>query len=170
MAIPNDKEQLLHAIDSTYQKLRRELSTIPVELTDRKELTGHANNTRMSINNLVAYLIGWGQLVIKWHDRTRKGLDVDFPETGYKWNELGQLAQKFYTDYEHDGFQALLALLDTTTGTIREIVATTTNTELYETARYGKWTFGRLIQLNTSSPFKNATGRIRTWKKTKQLK
>jgi len=36
-------------------------------------------------------------------------------------------------------------------------------------AWYDKWTFGKMIQLNTSSPFKNAKDRIRKWKKTKQL-
>ena len=35
---------------------------------------------------------------------------------------------------------------------------------------YDKWTSGKMIQLNTSSPFKNAKDRIRKWKKIKQLK
>jgi hypothetical protein len=26
-------------------------------------------------------------------------LPVDFPETGYRWNALGELAQKFYADH-----------------------------------------------------------------------
>lgn len=71
----------------------------------------------MSIHNLVAYLIGWGQLVLKWNDRKSQGHEVDFPETGFKWNELG-----------------------------------------------------KMIQLNTASPFKNATARIRKWKKTRHLR
>ena len=49
----------------------------------------------MSVSDLVAYLIGWGELVLKWNEKKEKREKVDFPETGYKWNELGKLAKKF---------------------------------------------------------------------------
>lgn len=52
----------------------------------------------MSVASLVACLIGWNLLVLKWCDAKARGLPVDFPETGYKWNEPGNLAQKFYID------------------------------------------------------------------------
>jgi len=169
MAIPKDKDELQKAIVDNYKKLTTELSNIPIELTEKKELDGHSKNTLMSINNLVAYLIGWGQLVLKWNDKKSKGLDVDFPETGFKWNELGQLAQKFYKDYENDNFKTLTAKLDNTTNEILKLIKSKTNTELYEVAWYDKWTLGRMIQFNTSSPFKNAKDRIRKWKKVKQV-
>jgi hypothetical protein len=133
-------------------------------------LKGHSKNTVMSINNLLAYLVGWGQLVLKWNHNTCHGLEVDFPDTGFKWNELGLLAQKFYKDYENDDFITLQEKLNTTTREILKLIESKTNEELYETAWYGKWTLGRMIQLNTSSLCKNATNRIRQWKKRVQLK
>ncbi len=166
MAIPKHKDELIEAITDNYKKLLRELSNIPIELTEKAALEGHSKNTLMSINNLVAYLVGWGQLVLKWHDKKSNGLDVDFPETGFKWNELGLLAQKFYKDYENDGFNTLISKLDITTNEILKLVENKTNQELYEMAWYDKWTLGKMIQLNTSSPFKNATNRIRKWKKS----
>jgi hypothetical protein len=51
-----------------------------------------------------------------------------------------------------------------------KLIESKTNEELYEIAWYDKWTFGKMIQLNTSSPFQNAKDRIRKWKKIKQLK
>lgn len=123
----------------------------------------------MSINNLVAYLVGWGQLVLKWNDKKEKGLHVDFPETGFKWNELGQLAQKFYEDYKKDDFKTLIEKLDNTTNEVLKLIESKTNIELYGLAWYDKWSLGKMIQLNTSSPFRNAKDRIRKWKKTKQL-
>jgi hypothetical protein len=170
MAIPKDKDELLKAIVDNYKKLTTELANIPIDLTEKKELDGHSKNTLMSINNLVAYLVGWGQLVLKWNDKKSKGLEVDFPETGFKWNELGQLAQKFYMDFEKDDFKTLNVKLNKTTNEILKLIERKTNKELYETAWYDKWTFGKMIQLNTSSPFKNAKDRIRKWKKLKQLK
>lgn len=170
MTIPKDKDELLKAIVDNYKKLTTELSNIPIDLTEKKELDGHSKNTLMSVNNLVAYLVGWGQLVLKWNDKKSKGLDVDFPETGFKWNELGQLAQKFYKDYENDNFKILNAKLDKTTNEILKLIESKTNKDLYETVWYDKWTLGKMIQLNTSSPFRNAKDRIRKWKKVKQLK
>lgn len=169
MAIPKDKDELTKAINDNYKKLTEELSNIPIDLTKTKDLDGHSKNSLMSINDLVAYLVGWGQLVLKWNDKKSKGLSVDFPETGFKWNELGQLAQKFYKDYETDDFKTLNKKLDKTTNDILKLIESKTNNELYETAWYDKWTLGKMIQLNTSSPFKNAKDRIRKWKKTKQL-
>ncbi len=170
MAIPKDKDELLKAITDNYKKLTTELANIPIELTEKKELDGHSKNTFMSINNLVAYLVGWGQLVLKWNDIKSKGLEVDFPERGFKWNELGLLAQKFYKDYEKDNFKTLNRKLDKTTNEILKLIESKTNKELYEMAWYDKWPLGKMIQLNTSSPFKNAKDRIRKWKKIKQLK
>jgi hypothetical protein len=170
MAIPKDKDELLKAIADNYKKLSTELTNIPIDLTELKELEGHAKNTLMSIKDLLAYLVGWGQLVLKWQDRKEKGLEVDFPETGFKWNELGLLAQKFYKDYEKEDFKMLIKKLDKTTKEILKIIESKSNVELYEMAWYDKWTLGKMIQLNTSSPFKNAKDRIRKWKKIKQLK
>jgi hypothetical protein len=165
MAIPKDKDELLKVIIDNYKKLTVELLNIPFNLTEKKELDGHSKNTLMSINDLVAYLVGWGQLVLKWNEKKSKGLEVDFPETGFKWNQLGQLAQKFYKDYESDDFKMLTAKLDNTTNEILKLIESKTNIELYETDWYDKWTLGKMIQLNTSSPFKNAKDRIRKWKK-----
>jgi hypothetical protein len=148
--------------------LKIELVNIPIELTGLKELDGHSNNTLMSVNNLMGYLIGWGQLVLKWNDLKSQGLAVDFPETGFKWNKLGKLAQKFYKDYQEDDFMVLIKKLDETVNEILKLIESKTTKELYETTWYDKWTLGKMIQLNTSSPFKNARDRIRKWKKTKQ--
>jgi hypothetical protein len=170
MAIPKDKDELLKAITDNYKKLTSELVNIPIDQAEKKELDGHSKNTLMSLNNLIAYLVGWGQLVLKWNEKRNKGLNINFPETGFKWNELGLLAQKFYTDYEKDDFKTLLKKLEKTTNEILKLIESKTNGELYEIAWYDKWTLGRMIQLNTSSPFKNAKDRIRKWKKMKQLK
>ncbi len=165
MAVPQDKAELQAAIQTNYDKLRSELLSITSESARRKELQGHAKDALMSVNNLLSYLIGWGQLVLKWVDKTAQGLPVDFPETDYQWNQLGKLAKKFYADYEHEDFDTLQQLLDQTVADLRAMIAKKSNEELYNIAWYGKWTLGRMIQFNTSSPYANARGRIRKWKK-----
>lgn len=165
MAVPTNKEELQKAITENFSKLSNELSTIPYEMTSAQELDGHSKNTLMSINNLLSYLIGWGELVLKWNIKKDNNEVVDFPETGYKWNELGKLAQKFYKDYQDDDFIVLQEKLDKTVHEILAVIKNKSNKELYEVSWYEKWTLGRMIQFNTASPYSNARGRIRKWKK-----
>lgn len=170
MAVPQNKEELQKAINTNFEKLQQELKTIPQEITDIQELEGHSKGTLMSINNLLAYLVGWGELVLKWNKRKDNDEPVDFPETGYKWNELGKLAQKFYEDYKDDDFNKLSKKLQKTVNQILELIESKSNEELYEISWYEKWTLGRMIQFNTSSPYTNARGRIRKWKKERNVK
>lgn len=170
MAVPINKEELQKAIISNYTKLKKELLTIPFEKTSINELEGHSKGTLMSINNLISYLVGWGELVIKWNEKKDNNEAVDFPETGYKWNELGKLAQKFYEDFKDDDFNSLIIKLDKTVETILLLIENKSNKELYEVTWYEKWTLGRMIQFNTSSAYLNAKNRIRKWKKTQNTK
>ncbi|OPC25721.1 hypothetical protein BAX95_02095 [Elizabethkingia meningoseptica] len=169
MPVPTTKEELLKVIQNNYIKLKKELETIPLEQTTIQELEGHAKGTMMSINNLLAYLIGWGELVLKWNRKKDHNEPVDFPETGYKWSELGKLAQKFYEDYNEDDFSVLTDKLDKTVHAIIDLIEHKYNEELYGIGWYDKWTLGRMIQFNTASPYINARGRIRKWKKERGI-
>lgn len=166
MPVPQNKEELIFEIENNYTKLKKDLETIPTELTKEKSLEGHVKGTSMSVSDLVAYLIGWGELVLKWNRKKENGEPVDFPESGYKWNELGKLAQKFYADYETLNYPELLSALDKTVGNIQKLIKNNTNEQLYEKSWYDKWTKGKMIQLNTSSPYKNARSRVRKWQRT----
>ncbi len=170
MAIPQNKNELIDEIESSYHKLQTELKYVPDNLTKIKSLEGHAKGTNMSVCNLVAYLIGWGNLVLKWHKIKEQGKEPDFPETGYKWNELGKLAQKFYADYDDDDYQTLLKKCDKVVKDILNLIKKNDNKTLYESLWYEKYTMGRMIQFNTSSPYKNAYTRIRKWKKQQGVK
>ncbi|KLE00847.1 ClbS/DfsB family four-helix bundle protein [Aliarcobacter butzleri] len=165
MAVPVNKEELILAINTNYKKLKKELENIPIELTTLKDLEGHSKGTLMSINNLLSYLLGWQELVLKWNVKKQNKEEVDFPETGYKWNQLGKLSQKFYEDYKNDDFNTLLFKLDKKVEEILKLIENKSNKELYEVSWYEKWTLGRMIQFNTSSPYANAKARIRKWKK-----
>ncbi|MFX7629046.1 ClbS/DfsB family four-helix bundle protein, partial [Acinetobacter baumannii] len=69
MAVPQSKTELLSAIEVSFDKLMTDLRAVPLDLADDCGLDGHAAGTRMSIANLVSYLIGWNELVLKWLDR-----------------------------------------------------------------------------------------------------
>ncbi len=168
MAVPINKEELQNAIKTNYKKFNQELSSISKEQALIKNMEGHSKGTMMSVNNLLAYLVGWGNLVLKWNYKKDNNETVDFPETGFKWNELGKLAQSFYEKYDED-FPTLLKQLDSTVSEILDLIESKSNKDLYEVPWYNQWTLGRMIQFNTSSPFANARSRIRKWKKEQKM-
>ncbi|MFP9228265.1 ClbS/DfsB family four-helix bundle protein [Pectobacterium cacticida] len=170
MPVPENKAALIKAINSQFALLMKKLDAVPVEHAFLPLMAGHAQGTSMSAANLVSYLLGWGHLVLKWHDHEALGLPIDFPETGYRWNQLGLLAQKFYQDYAHiTDWTTLVAQLVANKQAIVALIARYTDEQLYGECWYGKWTRGRMIQFNTASPYKNATGRLRAWQKTVSL-
>ncbi|SFW89000.1 ClbS/DfsB family four-helix bundle protein [Chitinophaga sancti] len=168
MGVPTNKTELEKAIRLNYGSLLKELSSITYKEATKKELEGHTKGSLMNVHDLVAYLVGWGELVLKWNRLMDNGEPVDFPETGYKWNELGKLAQKFYIDHAASDYKHLLEKLDATVTEILSLIAGKSNQQLYGTPWYTKWTLGRMIQFNTSSPYANARARIRKWKKSKE--
>ena len=151
MGIPSNKAELLLAIDTNFGKLLKALQAVPESRAQELAMEGHSKGTSMSVANLVAYLIGWNELVIKWIERDAAGLPVDFPETGFKWNELGRLAQKCYRDYEGLAYSALLARLMAARARIVELIVTRGDDELYGRPWYEQWTLGRMIQFNQRS-------------------
>lgn len=169
MAVPQTKSQLLDAIRSTSRKLAADLESVPSERAHERSLEGHAKGTQMSVADLVAYLIGWNLLVLKWVENKAQGLPVDFPETGYQWNELGRLAQKFYGDHAAQPYPLLLQQLANVQARIVRLVEQQTEDALYGTPWYEKYTLGRMIQFNTSSPYANARVRLRKWKRENDL-
>ncbi|WP_270806555.1 ClbS/DfsB family four-helix bundle protein [Aeromonas sp. QDB62] len=165
MGIPQNKADLLLAIDTNFGKLFKALQAVPESRVREQTLAGHSKGTTMSVANLLAYLIGWNELVIKWIERDEAGLPVDFPETGFKWNELGRLAKTFYRDYEGLSYQALLQRLAAARGRIIELVEARSDNQLYGSLWYETWTLGWMIQFNSASPYLNANGRLRKWLK-----
>lgn len=165
MAVPGSKDELLDAITKTFDRLREDLARIPKEWAREAAMQGHVAGAMMSPADLVAYLIGWNELVLKWIDRDDRGEAVDFPEAGFRWNELGLLAEKFYADYEAFDWPERLELLEAAKEKLVSTISMRSNDELYGKGWYGKWTKGRMIQFNTSSPYANARARIRKWLK-----
>jgi hypothetical protein len=163
MAIPASKDELLGAIEERFDKLIADLDRVPADQARDPSLPGHAKGTVMSPADLVAYLVGWQALVLKWLDRDDRGMQVAFPEEGYSWNELGALAQKFYSDCHTTDWPYLMNRLCTGKAEVVQTINDRSDKELYGVPWYGKWTKGRMIQLNTASPYSNARIRIRKW-------
>lgn len=161
MAVPGTKEDLLAVIEKTFTRLEKDLDRVPVDKIRKPVLEGHVKGTLMSPADLVAYLIGWNEQVLTWHLRRREGLPDELPALGVRWNELGLLAQRYYSEHTSDSWGSLRAQLAEAKGRIVALINSYSDDDLYGEPWYGKWTMGRMISFNTSSPYVNARGRIR---------
>jgi hypothetical protein len=142
-----------------------DLERINEDNSEIKTLEWQVANTKVSVNDLISYLIWWWELVLKWNKKVELWEDVVFPEVWYKWNELWKLAIKFYWDYEGLNFSELVIKLKENNSEIIKLIKSKSPSELYWVWWYWKWTLGRMIQFNTSSPYKNIRTRIRKWLK-----
>ena len=138
MPIPISKTELLDAIAQRFIKLGRTLDAVPTKFFDDESMEGHVKGTLISPNNLVSYLIGWNKLVLKCQEYDNIGRNIIFPEVGYKWSQIGQLAQKFYTDGSGQTFNKnRINLMQAKDRLVREI-SNRTNQELYGALWYRK--------------------------------
>ena len=169
MAIPNSKQELVEAISTTYAKLAQELARVPPALARDPVLEGQVKGTRMSVCDLLAYLVGWNERVLHWHAQLRDGKRIEeiaFPAEGFTWNALGNLAQRFYADYAELSMDELLQRQQQAKDQLLALIESHDDAQLYGQPWYTHYTMGRMIQFNTSSPYANARTRLRAWLKT----
>lgn len=169
MAVPASKQALIDAIESSYAKLAQELERVPPALAYEPVLEGQVAGTRMSVCELLAYLVGWNELVLHWHAELRAGKRIDeiaFPAEGFTWNALGKLAQHFYACHAALGFAPLRVRLAEAKDALLALAKQHDDATLYGQSWYRHYTMGRMIQFNSSSPYANARTRLRAWLRT----
>lgn len=164
MAIPASKQELLEALENSYSTLRSELLSIPAELSRKKHLPENQNPC-----DLLAYQIGWGRLLVGWYESGVKGEMPELPAKGFKWNQLGILANHFYAQHATNTYDELLNQFDKVYHEVHRLIKSASEKELYGLEVYAwtghKWPLGRWINVNTSSPYKSALAKLRRWKK-----
>lgn len=164
-SVPQNKDELTSAISSIFPKLMADYRSIQESKARKPGVEGNVKGTIISVSDTVAYLIGWGKLVLKWYHLKSQNQHVDFPETGYKWNQLGLLAESFHEEYRDWKYDDLLVELESTVNEILLLISSLSGYELYGVVWYEQWTLGRMIQFNTSSPMKNMRTKVRRFKR-----
>lgn len=81
-----NKEELKAEIEKTFEKYILEFDNIPENLKDKR-----ADEVDRTPAENLAYQVGWTNLVLKWEEDERKGLQVKTPSDKFKWNQLGEL-------------------------------------------------------------------------------
>jgi hypothetical protein len=165
MPLPINKDELLSNLQAAYSKLVEEAASIPSELERNPELEGG-----ISPCDLIAYQIGWGYLLLSWDDLETRGEAVQMPAPGFKWNQLGLLANSFYRKHHEQTLKQLLAQFDVLFGEIRLFIESNSEDTLFGIGKRHwagqKWPLAKWIQVNTVAPYGSARTKLRKWKKS----
>lgn len=124
---------------------------------------------------MIAYQLGWMNLILDWENQEQKGYVVVTPAQNYKWNNLGGLYESFYNKYGTYSLKELCTIFVETEGKIIKLINTYTDIELFEqggrkwsSSTPSNWAIWKWIHINTVAPFKTFRTKIRKWKKLKQ--
>lgn len=169
LRVYKSKEELKAEINKTFEKYISEFDSIPEALKDKRV----DEVDRTPAENL-AYQVGWTTLVLKWEEDERKGLQVKTPSDEFKWNQLGELYQRFTDTYAHLSLQELKTELNENVKSICAMIDSLSADELFEphmrkwaddATKAVVWEAYRFIHVNTVAPFGTFRTKIRKWKK-----
>ena len=100
-----NKQQLLDEINKTAKLFIDEFSELSE--AEKDKLIEGVDRTPAQ---MIAYQLGWLDLVKSWDDAELAGQTPVLPAEGYKWNQLGELYQHFYKIYQDYSLQELIQL------------------------------------------------------------
>ncbi|MDU7649833.1 MAG: ClbS/DfsB family four-helix bundle protein [Anaerococcus vaginalis] len=165
----SNKKELKAEIEKKFEKYISEFDDIPEELKDKRV----DEVDRTPAENL-AYQVGWTNLVLKWEDDEKKGLEVKTPSEDFKWNQLGELYQYFTDTYSHLSLKELREKLSENIEDIYKMIDSLSDDELFkphmrkwadDATKTAVWEVYKFIHINTVAPFGTFRTKIRKWKK-----
>ena len=110
----NNKSELIEAIKSNANLFIKEYYDI--EETSMKKID---EEIEYSPFQMLAFCIGWMDLVLAWEDEEQKGIQETSLATEWKWNDLGWLYQSFYDKYNN---YSLNELINTFNQNVKKII------------------------------------------------
>ncbi len=163
----SDKKDLIAEISKTADMFIREFEDI--READKDIRFQEADRTP---GEIIAYQLGWMNLLLQWEHDELEGKEVITPAPGYKWNRLGDLYQEFYDRYQNYSLQELKETFTDTVLKITVWVNKFSEDELFipggrkwASSTPSNWPVWKWIHINTAAPFKTFRGKIRKWKK-----
>ena len=121
---------------------------------------------------MLAYQLGWMDLLLGWERDERAGCEVVTPAPGYRWNRLGDLYSTFYERW-HDASPPQLqeAFREKVDGVVT-LVASLSRDELFTSGQRAwasstpsAWPVAKWVHMNTVAPFTSFRTKIRAWKR-----
>lgn len=162
------KSPLSKIIKQEYNALVSIISTLDSCHRNTKNIENM--HEKISVSDLIAYQIGWGNLLIAWYENGLNGKMPQMPGEGFtKWDYAG-IASHFYKKYAFDGGVEQDQALN---NVVNNVLALTDHE--YETGNLDKigvwdwctlasgrqWSLSKWIRINTAAPYRRAAALIK---------
>ena len=160
------KEALIAAIQKTYTLFDKELDDVPAE-----KINIRIDEVDKTPQEMIAYQLGWLNLVMSWEKDELAGKKVITPSPDYKWNQLGPLYQQFYREYSGYSLQDLRILFKQSIEKWCAWIEQLSDEELFIPNRRqwsvtnANWPLWKWLHINSVAPFKTFRAKLRKWKK-----
>lgn len=148
---------------SAYKSLIKAVTNISQNYFFEKsyEMSG----VKVSVADIIAYQIGWGELLIYWYTSGTQAIDFVMPGDGFEKWDYHNISLHFYKKYSHLSYQELLGKFDVIVHNVIQIVNHESQSGNLD--KLGVWTWCRLksgkawplskwIRVNTIAPYKRA--------------
>ncbi|MDX1350453.1 MAG: ClbS/DfsB family four-helix bundle protein [Putridiphycobacter sp.] len=165
MARPKNKRELLDLSKQNYEALMAFIDQLSVQeqLADFPE--GTMNRT---ISDVLMHLHHWHHMMNDWYTVGMTGKKPDMPAKGYTWKTTPALNRWIWEQYKNTPLQDAIALFKASYQSIRSLIESHSDEELFEKKRY-KWTgttsLGSYLVSATSSHYDWALKLIKKAKK-----
>lgn len=168
MARPTSKEMLLEQSAAEYEKLNQLIDSLTA---NEQEALFLFENRDRNIRDVMAHLLEWQLMMIKWYKIGMTGEKPEIPAKGYTWKTTPALNAVIWEKYQLTSLADVRDALAITQKEITSLIEKHSNDELF-TKKYYKWTnttsLGAFFISATSSHFDWALKKIR--KQIKLLK
>ena len=161
-----NKQMLIDEIQKRADLFINEFTAIPDDKGDVR-LEGIDKTPK----EIIAYQLGWLNLVMGWDKDELEGKEVITPAPNYKWNQLGALSQSFFRNYNQYLLSELSQTFKETVNEFIEWLSTVDDPTLFQvgvrkwTVTNANWAMWKWVHINTVAPFKSFRTQIRKWKK-----
>ncbi|CUP65487.1 ClbS/DfsB family four-helix bundle protein [Clostridium baratii] len=125
-------------------------------------------------SQMIAYQLGWMNLLLSWERQEQEGYTVITPTPEYKWNNLGGLYNSFYEEYSKFTLKELCAEFIKKEEEIIGLINNYTDEELFHSggrkwssSTPSNWPIWKWVHINTVAPFKSFRTKVRKWKKVR---
>lgn len=168
MPLPATKDELLESLKQAYIKLDSEFDVVNLEYERQHGIEGN-----ISCCDIVSYQIGWADLIMGWEQQELAGKAPAMPAKGFKWNQMGDLAQSFYDKNSKKSLSQLRAEFNERYKKLVNWIESLNEQELFEMHQRkwtgDKWAIVKWIQVNSIAPYRSARTKVRRWKKENEI-
>ena len=148
---------------NAYKKLLQKVQTIPQDNFFKKLY--EMSDIKVSAADIIAYQIGWGELLVYWYQSGVQKIEFTMPGDGFEKWDYHNIALFFHKKHSHFSRTELLDKFNTIVGDIvkiadHEFMSDNLNTPgiwKWCTLKSGKeWPLSKWIRVNTIAPYKKA--------------